>query len=384
MLVVGSRGSANTLRLAKIARECSPNTQHVETEQDIDWAPLSRCETIGVTAGASTPRWMIRRVVDHLHFLAQHGKGTPRSLISRAFDLFSHVNIFLALGAAALYYASCTLQGFAFRPLGSLLVFLYFLSMYLWNSLGSIEMTQHLGLLRYRFYQAHKGLLYGIAVASIAVLLAASYVQGNMLFALMLVCTLGGLAYHLTIVPRFLRPFVRYGNLRDIPTSRDLFVALAWGIVITFVPHAMEQVLSLTTASALTLVWIFALAYLRSVILDLRDIESDRIMGRETLVTIVGERLARRAALVGMRMMTAVVLVYLLVSLLVARQPAPEGIAFALQLPVLLYVYFLDRRNRAWPIRRASLFAALVDAQFLLCGLLAYITSLLPVWRLQW
>ena len=63
MLVVGSRGSANTKRLAEL---CSAlvKTHHIETAQEIDPSWLTgKIERVGITAGASTPDEVIDGVI---------------------------------------------------------------------------------------------------------------------------------------------------------------------------------------------------------------------------------------------------------------------------------------------------------------------------------
>ena len=61
MLVVGGRNSANTTKLAKIcAEKCK--TFHVETAAEISPEWFSQSKKIGITAGASTPDWIIREV----------------------------------------------------------------------------------------------------------------------------------------------------------------------------------------------------------------------------------------------------------------------------------------------------------------------------------
>lgn len=64
VLVVGGFNSANTTRLAQICTEIQPRTHHVETagELQADW--FEGIETVGVTAGASTPEWIIREIVE--------------------------------------------------------------------------------------------------------------------------------------------------------------------------------------------------------------------------------------------------------------------------------------------------------------------------------
>lgn len=66
MVVVGGRNSSNTNRLAEISREMGTPTFLIETDEEIDPQEFARVGAIGVTAGASTPRWVIERVVERL------------------------------------------------------------------------------------------------------------------------------------------------------------------------------------------------------------------------------------------------------------------------------------------------------------------------------
>lgn len=63
MLVVGGFNSANTRRLAEVCAEIQPRTHHIETAGEIDPTWFAGVERVGVTAGASTPKWIIDEVV---------------------------------------------------------------------------------------------------------------------------------------------------------------------------------------------------------------------------------------------------------------------------------------------------------------------------------
>ena len=66
MLVVGGYNSANTRRLAEVCAELQPRTHHIETADEIDPAWFEGVETVGVTAGASTPKWIIDEVMGRI------------------------------------------------------------------------------------------------------------------------------------------------------------------------------------------------------------------------------------------------------------------------------------------------------------------------------
>lgn len=63
MVVVGGKNSGNTRRLAQIAQEAGIYAVHVETAAELPLAELAGFERIGLTAGASTPSWIIQEVV---------------------------------------------------------------------------------------------------------------------------------------------------------------------------------------------------------------------------------------------------------------------------------------------------------------------------------
>jgi small subunit ribosomal protein S1 len=66
MLVVGGRNSANTSRLATLCRQEGKPTYHIEVAEEIQAEWLEGIRTIGVTAGASTPDWVVEGVLARL------------------------------------------------------------------------------------------------------------------------------------------------------------------------------------------------------------------------------------------------------------------------------------------------------------------------------
>jgi len=69
IVVIGGKHSANTRKLAKLATSHNRPTFHVETVEDLDFAELQKFSTVGVTAGASTPEFIIRSVCEKLEAL---------------------------------------------------------------------------------------------------------------------------------------------------------------------------------------------------------------------------------------------------------------------------------------------------------------------------
>jgi 4-hydroxy-3-methylbut-2-en-1-yl diphosphate reductase len=66
MFVLGGLHSANTRRLAELCEKHNPQTFHLQNWDELDKNILFGKSIAGVTAGASTPNWVIEEFVEHL------------------------------------------------------------------------------------------------------------------------------------------------------------------------------------------------------------------------------------------------------------------------------------------------------------------------------
>ena len=80
VLVVGSPNSSNSNRLAELAERCGTPARLIDGPDEIDPAWLQGCKRVGVTAGASAPEELVRRVVARLREL---GGTEPAELAGR-------------------------------------------------------------------------------------------------------------------------------------------------------------------------------------------------------------------------------------------------------------------------------------------------------------
>ena len=62
MVVIGGKHSANSIHLAQICAEHCANVQFIERAEELDARLLENADTVGLTAGASTPAWIIKEV----------------------------------------------------------------------------------------------------------------------------------------------------------------------------------------------------------------------------------------------------------------------------------------------------------------------------------
>ena len=75
--VIGGKHSSNSLKLLSVCKEGCARSFLIETPEEIDAEDLRGVERVGVTAGASTPNWLIEQVVTRLREIGEAQKATP-------------------------------------------------------------------------------------------------------------------------------------------------------------------------------------------------------------------------------------------------------------------------------------------------------------------
>ncbi len=295
MIVIGGKNSGNTTRLAQIAaEEFRLPTWHIESEDElmgVDFTPYAK---IGVTAGASTPAWSIDRVMAYLKTLEDRSKNPVLSKIKAALSTTVVTNVFTSLAAGALCYVGAALQGVPFSSPFFWLVFCYVLSMHVLNRFTERNLDQFRDdPARVRFYEKHGKLMRVIGVGSGAVALAISVWMGVLPFLLILGASVIGVLYSVKIVPKRFMKTVGFRRLKDIAASKNFFVASAWAMVSIFPIFFLSANPDLAR-TVLAFAFLFVVTAMRSVVVDLTDMNADRLVGRETLPLVLGEKKTAR------------------------------------------------------------------------------------------
>jgi len=72
--IIGGRHSSNSVKLLAVCKEQCAKSFLIETEDEIDPDDIEGAVRVGVTAGASTPEWLIQKVVKHLETLGKQNE----------------------------------------------------------------------------------------------------------------------------------------------------------------------------------------------------------------------------------------------------------------------------------------------------------------------
>jgi len=295
VVVVGGRDSGNTQRLFEIARQTGKPAFHVENETDlagIDVNSLSAVRTIGITAGASTPNWVIRKVVMTLETMVFRRKSGWHKAMYTLMRTALLTNLYVSLGAAGLCYAVSRLQGIIDVTPFVLIAFLYVQSMHILNHLTGSKADRYNEPDRARFYHDRSVSLTGIALVSGAAGLVIACLQGWLPFLILLVMSLLGLSYRITLIPKALSGII-YRRIKDIPGAKTVLIAMAWGVVTAVLPPiSVSGVFSIP--DAFIFAWSAGLVFVRTAFFDILDMQGDRLVGKETIPTLLGEKRSLR------------------------------------------------------------------------------------------
>ncbi|MBN1257450.1 MAG: 4-hydroxy-3-methylbut-2-enyl diphosphate reductase, partial [Planctomycetes bacterium] len=268
VVVVGGRHSANTVRLAEIVHELGKPVFHVETATELDLDALKGFDLIGVTAGASTPGWLTQTVIERIQSVSGIGLvGTLRHLVSISVKSY----IYSAVGALCLSFAVKRLLGTeTYHWQASFIVFSYIFSVYIFNRRSLTPLSETGLKMLGGFYQRYRTILFTLA----GILSLVSFImawQFPHLVILLAITYIGGIVYSFPLLPRGMR----WRRLKDIPASKDIFVASAWAVIVAGVPVFISDNPPIWGAIAGSAVFVFLLVFGKTMALDLRDIEGD-------------------------------------------------------------------------------------------------------------
>lgn len=366
VIVVGGKNSANTARLAQIAAGAGVPVHHIETSEELDGLDLSNYSRVAVAAGASTPNWIIRKVVTRLAHIG-------RSRIDRLFEPLRFLvrflalsNLYVAAGAGTFTFAASLLLGVQPDVRYPLIAFLSILSLHTVNQYMAAREASYFYVYGRSSLAGTLRVVFAAGAAVAAALLAATV---GWLEALVVAFGLSvGSVYGMQVAPAAFRRITGFRSLRDIPASKDIFAAAGWAVLVAVLPAMSEWPGIHVENLAFTFAFVFVMVYVRTTLLDVGEIQRDRAVGREATPFVLGKR-RTKTLLVG--------LVAGSVLLLAAGYQAGIFETLALLLFVLpaytvAYLYLYHQRL----VSREISLELLVDGKFFLAGAAAWLWSM--------
>ncbi len=367
MVVVGGKNSANTQRLAEIAEGMECPVFLVETEEELDLDALAKYECVGVTAGASTPTWMISRVVRILEAIPSKGEGRLKHVFKKLLWLLLATNIYVGFAGSALTYTAETLQNNVPEISHLLVSFLYLFAMHNLNRFTDRKLQKFNDPLRAIFYEKYRWPLLVTSALSLALALTLVFEHGIKPFFLLTGMSILGILYSVQVIPKSLIPNISVRGLKEIPGSKTFLVAVAWAFVTTLIP-AWSDSHNLDLSTIVVLLFVLLLVFVRNALFDVFEVQGDRIVGKETLPVCIGKE---KTLLV-----LNIIMMFLLVLLLLMPLFGLMSKAGFWLLPGIIYIIGLTRLYNRGKISQGPKLEFCLDTVFYLLAALAWLALL--------
>jgi (E)-4-hydroxy-3-methyl-but-2-enyl pyrophosphate reductase len=369
IVVVGGMGSGNTRRLAKMAKAQGVASLHIETDRDIPVSAVAGAQTVAVTAGASTPNWQIREVIERLREIDMSRAAGPLQSLRKIGDIAVMTYVWAALAGAGLTATCLTLQSrpVTWLPLAVSMLFVF--SMHLLNRIQDKS-----GAVRFNtpevaaFYARHRTFLSSVGILSSVCAAVLSLWMGMYAFFMLSAMVVTGALYTVPVPLRWFRPSLKWHSLKDLPGSKTPLVAAGWAVVAAVLPVVGADAPIAWPALGVALVLAYGMVFWRTALSDLLDLQGDRMVGRETIPILFGVNDTRK-------MLGALLL--FLAGLLVGSAAVGwiPSIGYWLVLNTLVFSALFLVYKEGHLVDRLS-FEAWTDGNFLLAGLLCFIYGL--------
>ncbi len=361
VVVVGGFHSANTQRLAKISEEERLPTYHVETEKELPLEALSQMKVIGLTAGASTPHWLIKTVRQEIEDIQGRREAPFIHRIKSAFRFLVLSSVVAALGTLSFAYAALHLADGTTDLVFPLMAALYIYAMHVFNRFLDKGAASYNDPDRAAFQNQNKRLLIPMGYIAMGISLILSLITGFGTFMALLGLSLLGAVYSIPLFPEGSGNRYRFVKIKDIPGSRSLSEALAWMAVMVFLPlfsGSPGPVLSIVV----TAIVVFSFSYARSVLFSLFQLQGDLMVGTETLPITLGEK---RTLTLFKRILPGTALLLVCSTLL----GLVSSIFCLMLIPLLTLLLCFYTFEKQW-LSPGIVLEGLVEGNFLLAGFL--------------
>jgi len=334
MFIVGGKNSANTRRLADLAQKKQPHTYHIENLSDMENIDISPFSNVGVSAGASTPNWIIDRVMDKI----MEGQSRRRKGLGALLNLWImavRTDIYSAVGAGCLCLAGMKLMNLPWDMSFIAIAALYVLAIHVLNRLIGRKPAGLVGSFREASYQKHARKYFFTAATALVAALAIAWHRSFMVFTSLFIISFVGVIYNMRILPKRFR----FRSLKDLPGSKNISMSTAWGFVAAVLP-ALGVHPSFHGGWMVAFCFAFGIVFIRSAMADILEMQSDKLVGQETIPVLFGRE--KTVTILGF-------ITLILLALLLASFPAGWTTSLAMFLLVsLLYIwicfYFCDKQ----------------------------------------
>jgi len=365
VIVVGGKTSGNTKRLKEVALQQGTESFHIESEKELDSEYIASLDKVGITAGASTPNWVISQVYKNIETAKLKQKKSRLLAFFFILKFLLRTNILLGIGAASITFGSYCLAGLSPVDIRVIIAAsFYIFSIHAINNIALIKSDRFNDPEKARLYEKNKIFIGLSAVISGVIGLMIGYSIGILPFLLIFFMFISGLCYKMPVfyIPRITKGFQ---SLDKINGAKAFVIAGAWGVIAAVIPFiAIGEIdFSKIFSVAVSFIFISSMVFARSIWFDILAIQGNKIAGEITIPILMGEEKAYRL-LIYILLFVALFLILASVSGI----STSFGYILAIYPAIFLSFIVFDRRKTLQP----DFFADVItESMFLIVGFFA-------------
>ena len=284
LVVVGGKNSANTSRLAKIGIDNGIKTFHIETDDELKTADFKNSNYVLVTAGASTPGWIINNVLEKLYTIKYSKSNVFTKTLKMYFEFLVRSNIISSIAAFIMVLIAQKFAGLQPEYKSGIIASLYIFIMYSVNNYFDRHFLVKSNSYKYSVYKNFGLLLLSLSILAFFISLYLAYTLSPLLMYTILLPYFFGIIYSAPFSKSIIKK-INWKVFKKLYSSK-IITSFGWLVGVIYVPYFMQGVGALEyTAMAL---FFCLFIFLRNTIIDLVAFQGDLILGRDTLATWLG------------------------------------------------------------------------------------------------
>ena len=362
IIVVGGKNSANTKRLVQIGAENNVKTFHIETEDELNHDDFTDVKYVIITAGASTPSWIINNVLEKVYEINFRNKTNLLYLLKSFIEFIIRTNIFSAIITIIMTLTILPCRIYECNLIIPLVSSAFIFLMYSINNLFRPFEMKLSKPFKYNLYKKHKYLLIILTFVALIYYLYYSLQTENKTAILYSVALVSGFIYAIPKVAK-----IASNNsiklVRIIFGIKSVVTSIGWvfvALVIPFIikPYNFYQFLSIFLI-------IFSIVFIRNLLLDLIDYHGDLLLGIETFPTIFGINITK-TVIISLCILYVTSIIYNMLKI------NPLSILYLIN---MIYYYFIYKKIKKKYYFYILKYEFLIDLNLLLFALFATIND---------
>ena len=366
LVVVGGKNSANTRSLAKIGLDNNIKTFHIETDIELKKEDFKDREYILVTAGASTPGWIINNVLEKLYIFKNESRNIIIKTINHYLQILIRSNIISSIAALFMVFIAQAYAGLSIDVKIGIIAALFIFVMYSVNNFFDRRFLIKSNSYKYKIYDQYGTLLIIASCIAFALSIYLAMQVSQYLTLLLLIPYMFGIIYSTGLTKNIVKK-IGLDLFKKIYNTK-IVTEFGWLVAVIVLPYFGYNVPWGIYLSAA--IYFFLFIFTRHLTMDFAAFQGDLILGRDTLPTWLG---IKNVTVLAYALMAAGSLFFIIVSITIGKP------VFLLLLLNIIYYAVLLNKIRKKDYLISLRYEYIIDFNYIILILFFIVIKSLPM-----